>query len=169
MILGSAGSGKSTLAKEIGKITGIEVLHMDTLFWAPGWVEVPKEKFQEAVQKYIQRDSWITDGNYRGTLDERLTYADTIIFIDIPRVVCLYRAIKRSIIYRHRSRPDITQGCNERFEWGFCKWIWNYPVKNKPAILKKIQMYGEGKEVYYIKNKKDMESLLRRVKEIKIY
>ena len=47
IILGSAGSGKSTLATKLGEITGIPVIHLDRLFWNPGWVETPRIKFGE--------------------------------------------------------------------------------------------------------------------------
>lgn len=165
VILGSAGSGKSTLARRVSEITGIEVLHLDTLFWKPGWVQVNKEDFERDVDAYIQKDSWITDGNYRGTLDKRLSSADTIIFIDVPRIVCLYRSIKRSIKYRGKSRPDLTEGCNEKFDWEFYKWIWNYPARNKPEILEKIQMNSQGKEVYYLKSKEDVENFINGIKQ----
>ncbi|HCQ89435.1 MAG TPA: hypothetical protein DIU45_06405, partial [Clostridium sp.] len=59
MILGSAGSGKSTMAKRIGEITDIEVIHLDTLFWAPGWIRVPSEEFEERVKSYVEKESWI--------------------------------------------------------------------------------------------------------------
>ena len=40
-IIGSPGVGKSTFARQLGDITGIEVFHLDRLFWKPGWVETP--------------------------------------------------------------------------------------------------------------------------------
>lgn len=96
MILGSAGSGKSTLAKQLNAITGIEVVHLDTLYWKSGWIEASKEEFELEHRKRIQKESWIIDGNYRKTIDERLFLADTVIFIDMPRLLCIFRAIKRT-------------------------------------------------------------------------
>lgn len=39
MIIGQPGSGKSTLAKLLGEITGLPVVHIDTIHWQTGWVE----------------------------------------------------------------------------------------------------------------------------------
>jgi len=35
-IVGSAGAGKSALARQLGAILGVEVVHLDALFWKPG-------------------------------------------------------------------------------------------------------------------------------------
>ena len=35
MIIGGAGSGKSSLARALGDITGLPVVHIDTLYWQP--------------------------------------------------------------------------------------------------------------------------------------
>ncbi len=43
------------------------------------------------------------DGNYSGTLDVRLSVADTVIFLDFPRILCLARIIKRCFMYAGQS------------------------------------------------------------------
>lgn len=96
-------------------------------------------------------------------MDMRLDLADTIIYIDMPRLLCEYRAIKRSIVDKGKTRPDITEGCLERFDWEFFKWIWRYPVNNKPDIMKKIDKYKNNKKIYILKNKYDIEEFLTTV------
>lgn len=164
MILGSAGAGKSTLAKEIGEITGIEVLHLDTLFWKPGWVQESKEQFEKKISNYAKRDSWIMDGNYRGTMDIRIEYADTIIFIDVPRLICLYRVIRRRFKYRGKTRPDLTVGCNEKIDMEFLKWIWGFPKRNRSEIITKMKLNSETKEIFFLKDQKDKENLIESIK-----
>ncbi|MHC0064340.1 hypothetical protein ACWATR_15805 [Nostoc sp. UIC 10890] len=81
LIIGSGGAGKSTLARELGTILGLEVIHLDVWYWNPGWVETPKTKWQSIIQDLTLRESWIMDGNYSGTLDIRLSVADTVFFV----------------------------------------------------------------------------------------
>ena len=68
MVIGvGSGVGKSTFARRLGELTGIEVTHLDRLFWRPGWVEAPTEEFSEAQQQVVQNEKWIIEGNYTGT------------------------------------------------------------------------------------------------------
>src|SRR5207244_1610383 len=40
-IVGSGGAGKSTFARELGRLTGLPVYHLDCYMWKPGWVMTP--------------------------------------------------------------------------------------------------------------------------------
>lgn len=91
LIIGSGGSGKSTLANRLGQRTNLEVIHLDQLYWRSGWVETPKAEWLEIVSDIVKRDQWIIDGNYSGTLEPRFKACDTIIFLDLPRTVCVWR------------------------------------------------------------------------------
>lgn len=78
------------------------------------------------------------DGNYSGTLDVRLSVADTVIFLDFPRLLCLSRVIKRRLMYAGQSRPDMASDCPERLNWEFLKYIWSYLITRCPEILEKL-------------------------------
>ena len=104
-IIGSGGAGKSRLARQLGEATRLPVIHLDSLFWRPGWTETPKDVWRRTVEDLVKGDEWILDGNFGGTMEIRLAAADTIIFLDFPRVLCTYRAIKRAITYWNRTRP----------------------------------------------------------------
>src|SRR5690242_8971677 len=93
-IIGSSGAGKSTLARRLGEITGIEVIHLDKIYWLPGWTEPSKEEWSQKVTEVIKGESWILDGNFGGTMETRLAACDTAILLDIPRSVCVYRILK---------------------------------------------------------------------------
>lgn len=138
-LIGSGGAGKSTLARQLGEELNIEVYHLDSLFWKPNWVGVSKDEQRNIQQDLVEKESWIIDGNYGGTMEIRLDAADTIIFLDISRFTCLFRVIKRSIKYRNRTRPDMGEGCNEKLDIEFLKWIWQYPNKKRPHILASLK------------------------------
>lgn len=57
LIIGSGGAGKSTLARQVGKILGLDVIHLDAVYWRRGWTEPPKPEWQAIVQDLVQHDA----------------------------------------------------------------------------------------------------------------
>src|SRR5687767_2312220 len=114
LVIGSSGAGKSVFAARLAERAGLPLIHLDAIYWKPGWIKTQKDEWTGRVDELLARDGWVMDGNYAGTLDRRLAACDTVVFLDLPRTVCLWRAVKRRIVYRHGSRPDMTPGCNER-------------------------------------------------------
>lgn len=151
IVIGSGGSGKSTLARSLGEKLNIQVYHLDALFWKPNWVGVPKDEQRKVQNELVRKQQWIIDGNYGGTMDIRIKAADTIIFLDIHRIICVYRAFKRMIQYRNRTRPDMAEGCEERLDFQFLKWIWDYPKTKKPDILKSLEELSTEKNIIVLK------------------
>ena len=147
LVIGSSGAGKSTFARRLGAILKLEVIHLDSIYWSRGWVEMPKDKWRTVVEELLERDSWIIDGNYGGTLDIRLAACDAVIFLDLPRLVCLGRVLKRVALYRKQSRPDMAPGCPEKVDLTFLKYIWDYPRKRKPRVEEKLKSYSQTKAV----------------------
>jgi adenylate kinase family enzyme len=162
MILGSSGSGKSTLAKQLGEITGLPVIHLDRLFWNPGWVQTPKEEMYEKVAEAASAESWIIDGNYSGAMDLRLERTDTVVYIDFNRFICIFRAIKRRIQNHGKTRDDMGEGCPEKIDWEFLKWIWNFPKRTKKILHEKINHCG--KNVYHLKSRKAVKQFIHKTK-----
>lgn len=160
VLIGSGGAGKSTLAKQLGEKLNIEVTHLDARFWQSGWVATPKDEWTKIQKEIVSKDKWIVDGNFGGTMDLRLENADTIIFLDFPRFLCLSRVIKRRIIYHNRTRPDMGENCPEKLDFEFLKWIWNYPKQKRPAIIEKLNFYSKTKKVFVVRSKNDVKLLL---------
>lgn len=160
IIIGSSGAGKSTLARELGAILDIEAIHLDAFYWHPGWVETPKSKWHSVVQDLTKRKSWIIDGNYSDTLDFRLAAADTVIFLDFSRLLCLWRVIKRRLIYTGKTRPDMASGCPERINGQFLQYIWNYPIARRPVILEKLSQLTPKQQVIILKSPAEVRLFL---------
>ena len=160
LVIGSGGAGKSTFSRRLGEKIGIEVFHLDKLYWRAGWVEPLKDEWQKTVETLLKQSEWIMDGNFGGTMEMRLAACDTAIFLDLPRTVCLYRILKRWLTYRNTNRPDMTMGCNEKIDWVFLKWIWDYPKKNKPTVEAKLKCFENEKTIIRLKSKKEVEDFL---------
>lgn len=160
LVIGSGGAGKSTFARRLGEATGLPVVHLDACYWRPGWSPTPKEEWTRTVDEIAARDAWIMDGNYGGTLDRRLAACDTVIFLDLPRVVCLRRALWRSFRYRGRARPDMAPGCPERMTLEFVRWIWTYPHEHRPGILRRLEALAAEKRVVILVSTHAIERFL---------
>lgn len=161
IIIGSGGSGKSTLARKLSKILNIKVYHLDMLLWKPNWIGVSREEQIRIQNEILKNDEWIIDGNYSRTIDLRINAADTIIFLDLPRIICLFRVFKRYFKYLHKSRPDMVEGNKERINFDFLKWIWNYPKVIKPIIMNKLKDASNDKKILIMKSPKDIKRLLK--------
>ncbi|BBK35572.1 ATPase AAA [Allostella sp. ATCC 35155] len=142
VILGRSGSGKSTLARRLGAELDLPVVHLDRLFWQPGWVASDRDTFRARVTEALAGDRWITDGNFSNSFDLRLPRAELVIWFEVPRLVCIRRALLRVWRYRGRSRPDLAPGCPERLDWEFLRYIWNFDRDTKPRIMAGIAEHG---------------------------
>jgi adenylate kinase family enzyme len=163
MVIGSGGSGKSELSRRIGEILGIEVIHLDRVYWRPNWTEPQKHEWKETVEDLVNRESWIIDGNFGGTMEIRAAAADTIIFIDLPRVLCVWRAVKRWIKYPNRTRPDMGEGCPEKIDLEFLQWIWNFPRDSKPRLMEILRRYEKTKSIYVLKSRHEVEEFVQDI------
>lgn len=160
LILGSGGAGKSTFARQLAAVLKIELIHLDALYWLPGWREPSKEDWRKLVAETVKQDSWIMDGNYSGSIDIRLPACDTVIFLDAPRLLCIWRVLKRRVMFAKNGRPDMAKGCPEKLDWKFMLYLWGYPTKAKPRIKKLIDMHGEGKKIIWLKSQEERNRFL---------
>ncbi len=159
-IIGPGGAGKSTLARKLGEKLNLPVYHLDCYFWKPGWVESSKIKFEKATRELVKNEQWIIDGNFRNTFHIRFERADSIIFLDYNKYICIYQAVKRFFKYRTRTRPDLAEGCYEKLDYTYYKWIWSFPKRNETPILNLLEFMKDTCDVIILKNKKETERFL---------
>ncbi|MHB1685008.1 MAG: DNA topology modulation protein [Bacilli bacterium] len=161
-VIGSGGAGKSTFSRRLGEISGLPVIHLDQLYWRSGWVETPREQWVAVQREMVEQDKWIMDGNYGSTMDMRLEAADTVIFLDFPRALCLARVLKRRVQYHGRTRPDLGEGCEEKMDLEFLKWIWNFPKRERANILSRLDAASRrGKAIVHLRSPKQVDEYLR--------
>lgn len=133
-------------------------------YWKPNWVETPKDEWSDRVKKLIAKETWVMDGNYTSTLKIRAEAADTIIFLDMTRRLSYFRVITRYLRNRGQTRPDVTEGCPEKIDTDFLKWIWDYPRARKPVILKYLENIRVNKNVYILHNQVDIDGFLHTLR-----
>lgn len=161
-MIGSGGAGKSTFSRRLGEVTGLPVIHLDSLFWRPNWERMPEDEWAATVSELAAGEAWIMDGNFGGTREIRVRASDTIILLDIARVRCLYRILKRVIMYHGRSRPDMAAGCNEKIDLEFLLWVWNYKNQGRKRALAGLDKMP-GKDIVILKSPREVEAYLMRM------
>lgn len=139
LVIGCPGAGKTTFARQLARITDLPLIHLDQQFWRPGWIEPDQASWTAKVKTLLAEPHWIIDGNYGGTLSLRLSRADTVIFLDLPRWLCLWRILRRTLRHLGRTRDDMTPDCPEHFDWKFLKFIWNYRRDHRPRVMGALQ------------------------------
>lgn len=126
LIIGPCGSGKSTLARDLAPRLGLPLVHMDQLGWQPGWIETDGDELRARLAAAVAQDAWLIEGNYGSTLAPRLARADTVIYLDFPIRLCLWRLAGRIATHRGKARPDMPEGCPERFDAAFFWYVMNW-------------------------------------------
>ena len=160
VIIGPGGAGKSTLATRIGARLALPVIHLDAVYWRAGWVETPADEWQRTVAELAARDGWVMDGNYGGTMPARLAACDTVVFLDLPRLLCLWRVVRRAIRYRGRTRPDMAPGCPEQVNWEFVRWIWTYPTRRRPGVLRLLATAAATRRVAILRSGREVDGFV---------
>lgn len=163
LIIGCGGAGKSTLARQLGDLLDIPVIHLDKLFWHPGWVESSKEEIDAKIHEEMAKPRWIMDGNFNRTLPERIKHCDTIIYLDFSRLACLMGVLKRIVTTYGTVRPDMGEGCPERIDLEFLKWVWNYN-QNKREKNYRLLNEAEGVQTIVLKNRRMVRRFLKELK-----
>jgi len=93
------------------------------------------------VAELIASERWIIDGNYGGTLDMRLARADTVIDLEFPAWLCVWRILRRVAGSWGRTRPDMAGGCPERLNLEFLLYTATFPLKARKRTEAKLKRF----------------------------
>lgn len=135
LVTGSGGAGKSTLAVELARRLSLPVVHLDKLWWLPGWKERTEAEFDALLEAELAKPEWVIDGNFRRTFARRLECAELCIFLDYPESVCMDGILRRVQEYHGRTRPDMTDGCPERIDSEFREWVRTFRSRVRPELI----------------------------------
>jgi adenylate kinase family enzyme len=94
---------------------------------------------------------------------ERLTAADTVLFLDLPRRVCLWRVVKRRVLHRGQSRPDVAPGCPEQLDRAFLKYLWRWGRDNRPELMAQIEALHGEQAVVRLTSPREVAAFLGRI------
>ncbi len=126
----------TTLAIKLGEALNVPVVSLDSVVWKKGWVPASKEERAIGEQSVIVGEHWVIEGVSKTVRES----ADYIIFLDVPRSVCMSRCFKRNFLYFFKSRSELPENCPEiLIVPQLLKIIWNFPIIAKPIILESLE------------------------------
>jgi adenylate kinase family enzyme len=163
LVLGCSGSGKSTFARALGARARLPVVHLDQLYWRPGWVPAPRAEFEAAVAEAAAGERWVMDGNNASTFGLRVPRADAIVWFRRSRALCLWRVARRVAGSYGRVRPDMAPGCPERLDLEFLRYIWTFEALQVPKIEAGLVRHGGAGRVTMIRSDGEADAFLAAV------
>lgn len=158
IVIGCPGSGKSTFSRELSLLLGIEVYHLDMLFWNSDKTTVPKDEFLKRLGAVLEKDSYIIDGNFGSTMELRMSECDTVFFLDLPTEVCLESVRGRF----GKARADMPWIETEE-DAEFMEFIANFERDRRPKILELIEKYG--KETVVFKSREEVNEYIEKTRK----
>lgn len=164
MIIGGAGAGKSTLAIRLGEITGLPVVHIDPMYWKPGWVQRDTAETHSMIRAAVREPAWIFDGNSSATFGDRLARADTLIFLDFSTGRRLWRVLGRTLASYGKVRPDMQEDCPERFDFGFLRWVAGYSRDGRRKALALLRSVPPHMKVHHFRSPSDVRKYLETLR-----
>ena len=119
LIWGNSCAGKSTLAARLAHRLDLKYVDLDALNWLPDWVglnDIDPERLEQRMQEATTGDAWVVAGSY--TRHSQRTFwprLDTIIWLDLPLRLLLYRVVTRS--WRRWRTNELLWGTNYEQFW----------------------------------------------------
>ncbi|MCK2055676.1 AAA family ATPase [Methylobacterium sp. 37f] len=161
-VLGNSGSGKSTFARLIGERLQIPVVHLDQLFWEPGWQQADADLFRRRVANALSGETWICEGNYSNrTFDLRVPVADLNIWLETPRLTCAIRILIRSA--RLKARPDLPAGCAEgdiRNAINLVRYAWRFDAAQRGRVDAELARWVAPNRVVHLRDRNQIAQFL---------
>lgn len=156
-IIGLPGSGKSTFATKLGKILNIPVHHLDKHMF-DGNKKRDKHEFLSVKKALLEQASWIIEGCSFSTFEMRFAKADTVIYFHLPRMLCIWRTIKRVFTF---DQGNAETGCLQGINWTLIKYIWTFDRDKRSRIEELRKQYPHVKFVIF-RDSQDPEIYLNK-------
>ncbi|MET0402678.1 MAG: AAA family ATPase [Cystobacter sp.] len=170
LLIGSPGSGKSVLAEQLSHRLGLPLVRMDDLYWREGWTRSPEGTFLAELEEAVRRERWIIDGHHQPSLGVRLDRADTIVLLDLPPAVCLFRVLVRGLrrqLGATRDLPrrvrDEPRGRRGSLDLAFVRKVLSFRRVVRPGLLRTLEPLRTSKRILILRKRGSTHQLTETV------
>jgi adenylate kinase family enzyme len=167
VVFGTTGSGKSRLAETLAARTGLRVIELDALFWGKDWQGAPIELFRHRVERETRDGDWIVVGNYGQVRDLTWRAADTLVWLDLPFPLVIWRLLRRTL--RRIATRENLWGTGNRETWRNSFFsgdsILYYAIRthrrNRERFSIECEFLGKDKTVVRLQSAREVEAFLK--------
>jgi adenylate kinase family enzyme len=138
-VVGTTGSGKTTLARTISQHCQIPHIELDALHWDANWTAASDQVFCSRVIQALQGNTWVVDGNYSRVRDIVWSRAKTVVFLDYPFWLVLWRLMRRTW-QRSLKQEELWNNNREDFRTSF--------FSQDSILLWMLRTYNQNRKKY---------------------
>ena len=135
IVIGVSGAGKSTLAERLAECTGLPYIATDPFYWEADWRCASPQRVRQQVDEVTAGEKWILDGNFDSERSLIWTRAESIIWLDLPLSIVLFRVTCRNLKLLISQEPT----------WSGNRMTWR---KAWSGIRHTIGSYGSKRREY---------------------
>jgi adenylate kinase family enzyme len=122
-------------------------------------------EFSIRMTEAAQQPRWIMDGNYisSGAGELRRQRSDTIIWFDLPRSACMFGILKRIAGSYGKVRPEMAEGCPEKIDLEFFRYVWSYRQQQRPKLIEYFQALRPDQSLVCFTDRSQADGYLKRL------
>jgi adenylate kinase family enzyme len=162
-VIGAGGAGKTRLARTLGRTLGLPVIHLDAYYYGPGWAASAPADWAARQHQLAAGERWVLDGNYVSTLALRLQRADTIVFLDLPPLLCAWQVLCRWALVRRRPTPDLPAGLHPKLDRQFLAYVLGFRRRRRPALLAELSRWSHGRTVIVLRSRRAIKRFITQL------
>ncbi len=170
-VFGNAGGGKSTLSRRLAEITGLLLYVLDIIQFRGGIYRLdekdggkfPDEEYLSIHREILSRDEWIIDGyGSLPTVWERISVADTLVYIDLPIMTHYWGVTKpfaASLFQNPKGWPENSPMWESTLD-GY-RVIWRCHRGLTPKYRHRVAEAASSKHVHHLTSRAAMKAFLQ--------
>ena len=158
IILGCPGSGKTAFANKLHGLTGIPLIHLDSIWWKADRTHISRDEFDKRLAIAISGPEWLIEGDYSRTYEVRIRACDVIVFLDFEEEECM-----KGITERIGKARDDMPWTEQSLDPELVRLVKDYRTKNRPVLLQLFEKYGEKQKLIF-KSREQVNEWLKQWK-----